>query len=898
MARVRCALFDIRDATELRTALAALARRTGTGPPFGGPIEIGPLRLPDVAAAGAPGEAAPVWLWSTGVDELAACAGEVLRRVVFPLSHGTAPFCLAFPFSAAALAPRALSLAERALLDLEDIGRLLAEAKGMAPHGTPVLAGAVRASTSQAPTGVGRGRGNGPATAHVQADLDAAQRAAVEHAAGALRVLAPAGSGKTKTMINRVGALVAAGVPPGSILVLAFNTKAAEQLEERLAGLGVPTTRRIADAGGVHCATFNAFGHRYQRQVMGATPAVNGDAALQERLMRAAIWRSLAAVGAAPNDGREGAALDDLVWRALQLLAQARADCRPVEHLSLSVPPALAGHDAHDRACSLPFASACQGYASEQRRLGLQDFDDQVHAAVRDLLADPLRRRALQARYRHILVDEFQDLNEMQLSLVDVLSRPHRDLFVVGDDDQLIYGWRFARVENILGFEQRMPAAPHCSTVVLGANYRCSRAIVERSLRLISSNRRRVAKQIVCGPAAGDGSVTLCVSPHWPARAAALTGFLADHHLAGGCPWDDLAVLCRYRCQQPLVMGALCAAGVPHTAASSPRLFTLPAGRLLRGCLGLALAAAERRPLNPGDLHGAARRLQLPPRALAARLAALGRWLRDERPTAAAAFEAVSRELELEAALAASWRAGAQRLDAAEEGGPTQVLEAALLLSLDHAHLCGFVRAWDGWAAQEGSDSADAVLSAEPATRAADQPLIEPAPAGVVISTIHAAKGREYEHVVIADYAADLSLLDEAGIEEERRVLYVALTRARHSVLLIVNTRKHAPHPFVRELAAAPSQEEARRLRRELARLDADLAGRRGPAARRAGAAAVQSAQGDAAAAADPQDAEAAALRLRRLQIIGLLTERRLFAPPSRLAALTAALGVRRAAPA
>src|SRR5690606_27358372 len=126
-----------------------------------------------------------------------------------------------------------------------------------------------------------------------------------------------------------------------------------------------------------------------------------------------------------------------------------------------------------------------------QLAAGISSFDDQLYITLRDLLQSPERRRALQCRFEHVLVDEFQDLNEVQLALIDVLSRHHRKLLSVGDDDQLIYWWRFAKPGNILDFHARVPPKPYSATYTLSTNYRCSRAIVETSRRLIDRNRRR-----------------------------------------------------------------------------------------------------------------------------------------------------------------------------------------------------------------------------------------------------------------------------------------------------------------------------------------------------------------------------------------------------------------------
>ena len=849
----RLVLYDIPDGDSLCAALRSRQRRAATQETFAPPVLIGPGRLPElpIAAPEEPPNPVPVWLWDGDQASLRGAATEVLRRLVFPITHSPASFCLAFPFPADALAAQSLSHVDATALDLEDVGRLLTCAAAQADP-----AGAAPPASGLHPA--------------VQEDLDEVQLRAVGHRTGALRVLAPAGSGKTKTMINRVAALVADGASPGSVIVIAFNTKAAEQLEERLGRLGVPTTRSILDDCGVHCATFNAFGYRYQREVMKAAPRVSDDAVERAQLMRAAVWSALTARAASgetadcpgpgsrpPERGREAAALDDLVWRALDALAQMHAALSDPTSIRLHLPAILSAHGG----ASLPFQEVERRFTAEQRRRAVQAFDDQISRAVLDLLAHPVHRHALQARYRHVLVDEFQDLNGVQLALVDILSRPHRRLFVVGDDDQLIYGWRFAQVENILGFPDRMPVAPHCQTIILATNYRCSQEIVRRAEMLIRHNVRRVDKRIGCRADAPAGAVILCTAADWRRRAAALAGFLADAHIVHGCPWSELAVLCRYRAQQLPVALALDAAGVPHSPLAGARLFTLPAARLLRDCLTVVAGDAA---LDPSAVARLAPALGLSSAELHTRARSLRRWLRAERPNAHETLDEVVRDLALEEVCARHHSFGGHRAasDTTEEGGWAAVLEAARLLSLDHGSLESYLTAWAGWAAEE-----QAGATGDP--RFTQTALLD----GVVLTTIHAAKGREYRSVAIAEYAGDLSTLSDGQLEEERRVLYVALTRAAESVLITCDTRKRPPHQFVHELADPPSRELASRLRRELVHL-----GSPAPA--------------DPPASCERRsELQAAQLRLRGLELAGRLAEYQWFRPVSRLRRAAGILG-------
>ena len=822
-----------------------------------------------------------MWLWSGGEEELLARANEVLLRFVHPLVARGLPYCIGFPFAADVFARRALGPADSARLDREDIGALLGVrgASREAPR-----AGARRAARARrgAPAGAPEGAVRGAATpAPDEVRLDAAQRAAVEHGRGPARVLAPAGSGKTKTLISRVAELVARGVDPGGILLLAFNRKAAEQLEERLAAQGIATTRRLRDERGprpaaVHCATFNAFGYRYQREIVAARFTVDTRGAGQRALMK----QAMEAAGASPATLRPARGSDP-VGAFLAAMTRVRAGLEDPADVEVRIEST-----GEQPVLMVPFAAVHAQYTRAQAVTGCQSFDDQIYLAVADMLADPEHRAYIEGRFDHILVDEFQDLNGAQLALVDVLSRPRRDLFVVGDDDQLIYGWRFADPRGILQFHERMPPPPWSATYTLCTNYRCSRVVVESAARLVANNTVREDKDVRPRDGAAEGALRFAGAPTWPARAAALCAFLRAERSRLGCAWRDLAVLCRYRSQQLVVALALDADEIPRTPALGYKLFSHPGAVLLRAYLDLAGAPEDvpgdglRLLLNHPNRYlsnavveavGAAPRPWAHLRALAAaeppagprRLSklvesvrALGATLESAaaggkaggapaepsvgapgpsapaEPSAGApepsapAFTAGEPEPSAPALTAGAapppapaftagdlvwavvdeigledyWDAGAHAPDGQQdEAGALQVLDALLVLAETYPHPAVYVSVWDRLLADELAHAgmADDTLAREEAEE--DR---------VVIGTIHAAKGREYAAIAIPDYDCDVTRWEAAEIEEERRVVYVGVTRARDSALLTVDTSRPYVHPFLRELVERPELDE------------------------------------------------------------------------------------------
>ncbi len=818
-----------------------------------------------------------LWFWRGTADELAAQAGDVLLRFIHPLVARSAPFCLGFPFAPEVLEPCSLSVGEVAGLDLEDIGQLLAAAAA-APAEPP---GATTARTAPA-TAPSRLVAGGPDAVR----LDDAQRAAVEHHRGPARVLAPAGSGKTKTLVSRVVELVERGADPAGILMLAFNRKAAEQLEERLAALGIATTRRLgappdartsrrrrpggpaapARPPGVHCATFNAFGHRYQREVMRARVSLDHDG----RSLRTLMLQAMRAAGVSLRalKPRRGS---DPVGAFTKALTRVRAALEPVEVVEvqlecLSDTPVV----------GIPFAPTHAHYIRAQAATGLQSFDDQIYFAVADMLADPTHRAFIQARFDHVLVDEFQDLNGAQLALVDVLSRPHRELFVVGDDDQLIYGWRQADPRGILEFHRRMPPRPWSVTYTLCTNYRCSRAIVETGARLVANNVVREVKEISPRAGAQDGAVRFAGAPAWPERARAICAFLRAEKSRLSCGWRDLAVLCRYRSQQLLVALALDAADIPRTPALGCRLFTHPAARLLRAYLDLVRAPDD---LPGAELSGllnqpnryvsgsiaeavaaasqpwacvracAAAEPAAGPRRLSA-LVELVERLGTQPPTASAPTSRTApapltaQDLVwtlVEAfGLDDQWAAEADAAAGAESGGAgsagaspatatgaadgpdsadsLRVFDSLLLLAETYPDPAAYLRTWDRLLADEQAHE-----GVGEDTLAREESEVD----RVVIGTIHAAKGREYDAVVIPDYDCDTSRWEASAVEEERRVVYVGVTRARDTALFTVDTSVGFVHPFLRELVEPPECDEHPALDAWLAQeTDGELRGR------------------------------------------------------------------------
>ena len=282
----------------------------------------------------------------------------------------------------------------------------------------------------------------------------------------------PAGSGKTTTLVARVAWLIASGTAtPAEIAAITFNTRAAEELRERLASALAPLD---VEAGAVRVRTFHALGLEILR---------DSGAVVEPLVDRMAILRRVA-----PAAGPAG-------WRALDTaISRLKLD------LGVTADQVAADAEAG------PTARTFVAYERAVAATGGLDFDDLVARALR---APRDRRRRSSGgggrRCGHLLVDEAQDLDRAQLRLALLLAAPANRVFFVGDDDQSIYGWRLADVRRVLSLADALPGLRRVDLVV---NYRCPPTVVGRAVRLVEHNRERFAKTIRAGPAA-TGSIVL-----------------------------------------------------------------------------------------------------------------------------------------------------------------------------------------------------------------------------------------------------------------------------------------------------------------------------------------------------------------------------------------------------
>ena len=302
------------------------------------------------------------------------------------------------------------------------------------------------------------------------AELAADQLAAVAHAGGAARIVAPAGSGKTRVLTERARHLVhGLGVDPKAVCLVAYNVRARKEMQDRL-----------SDVEGLQVRTFNSLGLAICN---GSGPLARPRCFARVRTVDEREVREMVGGLVPPAPPR---AMVDRIGPYIEALAAARLGLRDPASVEAAYYPDAEG-----------FAAVAEGYAALLEAEDIVDFDQQIIRAIQVLLADPHARRAARRVCSVMLVDEFQDLTPAHLLLVRLLAGPRADVFAVGDDDQTIYGYSGASPRWLIDYDQYFPRAARHD---LHVNYRCPPEVVDAATSLLSHNDDRLEKQIAARP--------------------------------------------------------------------------------------------------------------------------------------------------------------------------------------------------------------------------------------------------------------------------------------------------------------------------------------------------------------------------------------------------------------
>ncbi|HEV8265238.1 MAG TPA: UvrD-helicase domain-containing protein [Gemmatimonadales bacterium] len=616
--------------------------------------------------------------------------------------------------------------------------------------------------------------------------LNAAQRAAVEHPGGPLLVLAGAGSGKTRVLTARIAHLIQTGAaPPQRIFAVTFTNKAAGEMRTRVAAL------LGADPRGLWIGTFHSLAARLLRReapLLGFGPnfTIYDEDDSQALIKRLVERRGLSAKAYPP--------------RALHgIISGAKNRMLLPEELGAQADSPLA------RVAADVYAEL--GPALKQANA--MDFDDLLLHPLALFREHPDRLAYWQDRFRHVLVDEFQDTNAAQYLLVNQLAQRHGNLCVVGDDDQAIYGWRGADVRHMLAFQRDFPGT---TVIKLEQNYRSTQVILDAANGVIAENVARLGKTLFTDRRGGD-AVILVTAADERDEAEWLAGEFARLAAAADIPYDRMAIMYRTNSQSRPLEEAFRFRRIPYRLVGAVsfyerrevkdllaylRLIANPADNeaFLRvanvprrgigdASLGLLVqtAVAWRKPLLD-VARGAGRVAELRPnvREALVNVAGIVDRLREAvgRSDPATVLEAVLAATGYEQYLAEEGPEGIERLDNVREliAGAAEWAETAG--DDDQEDETGEGGMGKGTTPVERFLTQAALVT--PVDEAKDVP-------GVTLLTAHMAKGLEWPVVALAGLEDGLFPLgrtagEPGGVEEERRLCYVGLTRAREKLYL------------------------------------------------------------------------------------------------------------------
>jgi superfamily I DNA/RNA helicase len=636
--------------------------------------------------------------------------------------------------------------------------------------------------------------------------LNPQQRQAVETIHGPVLILAGAGTGKTRVITHRIAHLIRQGIAPGHILAVTFTNKAAREMQERVRQL-LPRSGRNAESGAPErptICTFHSLGVRILRQHIERLGYKRNFVIYNEAEQLGAIRKILSSI----------------------LTPGKKVDPAEVLALLSRLRNAEGNRPCADEA-TLALAERIQArYQSALRACNAVDFDDLILLPLRLFVEHPEVLTQCRARFRYVMVDEYQDTNAAQFRLVHALTREHRNLCVVGDDDQSIYGWRGAEIANLLDMERHYPEV---KVIKLEQNYRSTDTILKAANAVIKHNVRRRAKQLWSGK--GQGSrIALHAFDDEEEEARTIVEEIEFLRQAKRIPWSEQAILFRTNLQSRPFETALRQAGVRYHLVGGQSFFDR---REVRDFLAYLKVF-----LNPHDDISLLRIANVPARGLSDATMERLLGLSHERKTSvfSALREATSSEvfnartrasLEvfvcfIEATrheLAATpdlplvrWAERVltqtgyveelRRLEKDKEAAENRVRNLKdLVATLDNAALPGKPA---GERLQRFLEDLTLDTEREEETESAGD--------AVTLITMHSCKGLEFPHVYVAGLEDGLlphaRSKVEGTLDEERRLFYVAITRAMQTLTLShCGGRKRYgqlmpshPSPFLKEL--------------------------------------------------------------------------------------------------
>ena len=609
--------------------------------------------------------------------------------------------------------------------------------------------------------------------------LNPNQREAVETIDGPLLIIAGPGSGKTRVITHRIAYLVrVCGVAPYRIAAVTFTNKAAREMRERLHPLLGPDVRDMT------VGTFHAFCAMVLRREAENIGLDRDFTIYDDSDQMALIKRSMLEVNVDPKEFSPRA--------ALSAISRAKSQLIDVEGFGLGRETYL--DEIHHR--------AYERYEQLLSQSSAVDFDDLLLKTHFLFEQFPKVAGKYQDRYVHFMIDEFQDTNVTQYAIAKQLSHRYRNLCVVGDPDQSIYAWRNADIRNILSFQSDYPEA---KVVALEENYRSTQTILEASQELISLNEQRVEKELRTSNGRG---VPIVVAEGYDDEEEAQLVVRELERLVGeeGHKRRDVAVMYRVNAQSRALETACQRYGVPYVLVGSVRFYQRQEIK--------DLAAYLRLIVNPGDDVSFARVANLPPRGIGQRtLDELTRLARDRGTSMYATLEETSQSEDQAPSTLTSLPSRSVRaltnfrdlIDGLSKESESLDLVGLIELVLERSGYKRYAQEeaergeerWENlqefrntardFMDLEGREALTAFL--ESVSLVSDTDNLDEKADAITLITLHQAKGLEFPVVFIVGMEEGLlpharSMDDPAEMEEERRLCYVGVTRAKERLYL------------------------------------------------------------------------------------------------------------------
>lgn len=609
------------------------------------------------------------------------------------------------------------------------------------------------------------------------------QEEAIMHRDGPAMVLAGPGAGKTYVITNRVKALIDEyGVKPEQILVVTFSKAAAVEMKERFEML-TGGQRLPVRFGTFHSVFFQILRLAYHYEVKDiATPA------LKYRFLEEIL-------------NETGYEVDD----KKEFLSDIEKEISRVKGEGIEI-------DCYfSSACSAEiFQKMYRGYQEKLQRHRCLDFDDMVVYTYQLLKEREDIRRRWQAQFRYLLIDEFQDINRLQYETVCMLAEPENNLFIVGDDDQSIYGFRGAKPGIMLSFPKRFPDTKQ---IVLGVNYRCSDEIMKAAERLIGKNNERYEKHIVANKGK-EQPVHMKKCENLPDEAEKIVAQIQMYQKEG-IAYQEMAVLFRTNMQMRLLAGKLMEHGVPFTMRENlPNLFDTWMAKDIMCYLQLALGNRSREKflkIANRPVRYLSRTAFTEPEVSFDKLRAYyavknQEWMEgriwnfeyDLKNLASlspyAAIHFIRKGIGYDEFL--KTYADERNVNADDW---FDVLDEMQEMARDKKSIPEFLSFVENY-----GDTLEEMRQEQKKQQVKEEP-------GVSLMTMHASKGLEFPVVFVPTLNEDIvpyrKAVQEGNLEEERRMLYVAMTRAKTYLhLSFVKERFHKeaePSPFLYEISPA-----------------------------------------------------------------------------------------------